>query len=124
MVVRICVCAAFMAVMIVIGCSGTKKSGSDSSTQPADIRSRSQITEDGRFRCMCTECFPACSLAEPEEDWDTWEFPEECPDAPDWHFEWCSKAECGLVDGQCMLIGPEPEVDRTADIVDGSGGRL
>jgi hypothetical protein len=91
--------------------TGDQISESDCATFRCDASAGvQQVTADGAFKCMCSECFPGCELAELEAD--AWQFPEECPGAPQWHLEWCQEAQCGIVTGKCQLNGPEPIVDR------------
>jgi hypothetical protein len=105
-----------IVVALLAACGGTEKSGSDASKLPVDSKAETRSSEDDRYRCMCDPCGPWCGMAELWRESDAWGFDYECFEG--WRFDWCEQAECGFVDGQCMLIGPEPIVDRTEDILE------
>jgi hypothetical protein len=110
--VLVCVLAVAAVVVTVSACKGGGQGADAGSTDvpvgPAEVREAvaadAEATETAGG-CGCSICQAACVSLD-------WLRQEECPVPEPWHHQYCDQAQCGLVNGECALVGPEPVVDK------------
>ena len=101
---------------VVGACGGKNRTG------PSELRG--EDSDANSPPCICDPCGPNCDWAYWQDDAGMWQVQHECPGPGDmthpptgWQYNWCWQAKCGVVNGQCMLVGPEPMVDKDVEEV-------